>query len=237
MFLLIIASSLFVLLMSARKILKLLFKISLFVLIVLFLFGIAGNVRVSAGSTANDIILSVGNATKEFENSPVPNEFFWGYLYITSSLANLQHTINVHRVSEVSLEKVAFFINSEIIPDFIAKRNKYLFENINRIDQIYPSFTTGTVYGRSFAYFGWWGLFAMYTYSFFFNLAVIISLTKSSNYFVSGVAILNCIMLFNIFDNMFIFSGLVLQLTYPILLGAFSRIRFINKLEAKAISG
>ncbi len=237
MFLLIIASCLFVLLMSARKMLKLLFKISLFLLILLFLFGIAGNVRVSGGdTTANDIILDVGDATRKFEKAPVPDEFFWGYLYITSSLGNLQQTINVHSVPKVSLEKVAAYINSEILPDFIAKRNVYLAKRLENIDQIYPAFTVGTVYGRSYAYFSWWGLFAMYAYLFFFTLIVIRILRKRSDYFVSGIAILNCIMLFNIFDNMFIFSGLVLQLAYPILLGALSKIRFGNNSEGKAIS-
>ncbi|MDB5249670.1 MAG: hypothetical protein JWQ40_4064 [Segetibacter sp.] len=236
MFLLIIASSLFVLLMSAKNILTILFKIFIFLILILFLFGIAGNVRLTRGDSANDIILAVGHATDKFEKSPVPDQFFWAYLYSTSSLGNLQETINAHRVSEPSFEKAALFINSEIFPDFISKRNEYLFKHIEAIDQISASFTVGTVYARSFAYFRWWGMVAMYIYMFLFNLCVIFSLTKSSKYFVTGVAILNCVILFSIFDNMFTFSGLVLQLAYPILFGILSRIRLAHKLNVGAVS-
>ncbi len=236
MFLLILASSLFVLVMSAKNILNIVFKISIFLILVLFLFGIAGNVRLTRGDSANDVILAVGHATDKFEKSPVPDEFFWAYLYTTSSLGNLQETVNSHHISAPSLEKVALFINSEIFPDFISKRNEYLFKRLEQIDQISASFTVGTVYARSYAYFGWWGMAAIYIYMFLFNLVVIFSLTKTSKFFVTGVAILNCMTLFTIFDNMFTFSGLVLQLAYPILFGVVSRIRLIHKPKENNLS-
>ncbi len=236
MFILILASSLFVSLMASKKLMKLMFKMSIFVMLILFLFGIAGNIRVSGGNSANDIILSLGNATEKFEKAPVPNEFFWAYLYITSSVANLQETMNVHRITNPSLEKVFTYINSEILPDFIHKRNEYYFRKIEKIDQISESFTVGTVYARGYAYFGYWGMIAMYFYILFFNFLVLISLDRKSIYFVSGIAILNCIMLFNIFDNMFTFSGLVLQLFFPIVLGLFSRIKVNWMLIPKTVS-
>jgi oligosaccharide repeat unit polymerase len=231
MFLLIIASTLFVVLMSAKKLGKLLFKISVLLLIILFLFGILGNIRVTGGFSANDAILGLGHASKQFSKAPVPNEFFWAYLYTTSSLANLQETVNVHHNLGFSMGKVALFINSEIFPDFISKRNANLFRHIEPIDQISETFTVGTVYARSYAYFGWWGMAVMFLYIITFNMVVIFTLVKQSIFFVTGIAILNCIMLFNIFDNMFTFSGLVLQLTYPILFSAFSKVRF-RRLDA-----
>ncbi len=231
MFLIIIISSLFVLLMAAGKVIKLIFKILFFLLVILFLFGIAGNVRISGNVSADDVILGLGHSTKKFDNSPVPNQFFWGYLYTTSSLGNLQETINDHHIGDFTFEKVALFINSEIFPDFISKRNKFLFKHIEPIDQISASFTVGTVYARSYAYFGWFGMAMMYVYIFVFNFLIIIFLNKRSQFFISGIAILNCIMFFNIFDNMFTFSGTVLQLTYPIIFGALPRIKIVNKFK------
>jgi oligosaccharide repeat unit polymerase len=235
MFLLILASSLFVAIMGSKKIYKLMFRISIVLIVILFLFGFAGNIRVSGGNSANDIIMGIGNATEKFEKSSIPKEFFWAYLYITSPLANLQETIDIHRITPASFDKVPVFINSEILPDFIHKRNESLFKRIEYIDQVSESLTVGTIYGRSFAYYGYWGLTIMFLYILFFNFITILVLSRNSIYFVSGIAILNCIMLFNIFDNMFTFAGLVLQLIYPIVLGAFSRIRF-NSTSIKNLS-
>lgn len=219
MFLLIIASSIFVLLMSSKNLIKLAFKILILLIGLLFLFGIAGNIRVSKGKNANDLILKLGRASRSFKNSIIPKEFFWTYLYTTSPVANLQETLNKHQVSELTVEKVAVFINSDILPDFLAKRNVYLFKQREPIDQISSAFTVGSVYARSCAYFGYLGLVIMFVFGLIFNLVTIAMLNKQSIFFVSGVAILNSITFFSIFDNMFIFAGLVLQLIFPIIFG------------------
>jgi hypothetical protein len=224
-----LASSFFVLFMSSKKLLKLIVRLTIIIIGVLFLFGLAGNVRVTGNKNVNSIILDWGQATENFRNSIIPKEFFWGYLYTTSPLANVQETINHHHITNFSLQKFGTFINRNFLPDFIWKRNVFFIRPYEHVDQISSAFTVGTVYGTSFAYMGWWGIFIMFFYILFFNLVVLLSFSKSSSFFVTGVAILDCIMLFNIFDNMFSFSGLSLQLFYPIFFGLFSNVRFFPK--------
>jgi oligosaccharide repeat unit polymerase len=225
-----LGSSFFVLFMSSKNIRKLILRVSVIIIAILFLFGIAGNVRVTGDQSVNTIILDWGHATNAFRNSIIPKEFFWAYLYITSPLANVQETINHHDITSFSLHKFGTFINRSFLPDFIWKRNIYFIHPYEHVDQISPAFTVGTVYGTSFAYLGWWGVGLMYLYILCFNLFVILTISKRSSFFVTGIAILDCIMLFNIFDNMFSFSGLSLQLIYPIFFGLLSNVRsFPNK--------
>jgi hypothetical protein len=229
MLLLNLASGLFVLLMSARRVRRMILLMLFFVIGILFLFGLAGNIRITQGKSINDVILNLGEATDKFRESDIPKEFFWSYLYITSPLANVQETINKHDISSFSLRKFGTFANKSFLPDFISKRNIYFTEPIEHVDQISVGFTVGTVYGTSYAYLGWWGMYIMYFFLLLFNLFVIVVLSKNSIFFVTGIAILDCIMLFSIFDNMFAFSGLSMQLFYPLVFGILSRVRLKPK--------
>ncbi|MGI8952517.1 MAG: hypothetical protein ACR2FN_13145 [Chitinophagaceae bacterium] len=233
MLLLNLGSSFFVLFMSAEYLRKLIVKVTVFVIAILFLFGIAGNVRLTGNQSVNNIILDWGQATESFRESAVPKEFFWAYLYITSPLANVQETINDHHITAFSFQKFGTFLNRDFLPDFIWKRNVFFLQPVEHVNQIAPAFTVGTVYGTSFAYIGWWGMLLMYFYILFFNLFIILTVSKKSAFFVTGIAILDCIMLFNIFDNMFSFSGLSMQLFYPIVFGVFSNVRFHFKIKVE----
>ncbi|MGN6214224.1 oligosaccharide repeat unit polymerase [Parafilimonas sp.] len=229
MFLTNLGSSFFILFMSSKNLKKLLIKVAVIVIALLFLFGVAGNIRSTRGQTANNVILSLGQATDEFRASAIPKEFFWAFLYITSPLANFQQTINETQTVYFTGHRLGTFINREFIPDFISKRNTYFTTPYEHVHQISASFTVGTVYGRGFAYLRWWGVISMFFFIMVFNFLIIICLNKSSAFFVTGIAILNCIMLFSIFDNMFVFSGLSLQLFYPVVFGLFSKVRFSSK--------
>jgi hypothetical protein len=221
-----LASSFFVLFMATKHLKKLIIKVFIIVIVVLFLFGLAGNIRLSGAQSVNNIILQLGDATQEFRESAVPKEFFWAYLYITSPIANFQQTINDHHITPFSFQKFGTFINRSFLPDFIWKRNVFFIEPVEHVDQISISFTVGSVYGTSYAYMGWWGIVLMFFYIIGFNLFVMVSLAKRSIFFVTGIAILDCIMLLSIFDNMFSFSGLSMQLFYPVLFSLFSNVRF-----------
>lgn len=224
-----LASCFFVLFMSSKNIRKLIVRVAIIIVAVLFLFGLAGNIRVTGDKNVNSIILDLGRATENFRNSSIPKEFFWGYLYITSPLANVQETINNHHITDFSFQKFGTFINRNFLPDFIWKRNVHFIQPYEHVDQVSPAFTVGTVYGTSFAYMSWWGVILMFFFILAFNLFVILSFSKSSSFFITGIAILDCMMLFNVFDNMFSFSGLSLQLFYPIFFGLFSNVRFFPK--------
>jgi hypothetical protein len=191
------------------------------ILIILLLFGISGNVRSGDKNSVdlNDLILTIGDAKPEFVNSPIPKEYFWAYLYISSPLANLQYNIDHNKTYNYSLPNIVNYANSQLNFDFISKRIESYF-GLKHLDimLIDEHLAVATIYSYSFSYLGWLGICITFifimTVTFFYSII----LKPSNVYFATGIAILNTMILFSIFDNMFAFSGLSFQLIYPFLL-------------------
>lgn len=230
-FLLNLSSCLFVYLLSIRKLyFKFAFVLVLLALLLLYLFGIAGNVRImhqkgrTENITSSEIILKIGDAKSSFRESIIPKEYFWAYLYISSPLANLQKTIANSDSADLTFGRLLSFINFEILPDFVSKRiSKYLDVKKMKINQITPALTVGTVYAGSYVYLNWLGLVLMFLFTMLASFSYIILLRRDNVFFITGISILNTLILFNIFSNMFYFSGVSFQLVYPLIFSFFRR--------------
>lgn len=229
MLLMILTSCLFVFLLSLNKLnVKVLLGVILMVLVVFYLFGVMGNLRQTNGRTSSsEYILVTSKATESFKQSVIPEEFIWSYLYISSPLANLQNTI---LKSEGLNNSWSSFFNHDILPDFISKRVGAVLE-IEKKEPILvaPWLTVSTFYARSFVSLGWIGIILMFLFFIGTSLVYVLLLRKKSTYFVTGLAILNCLVLYNTFDNMYMFSGLNLQLVYPLVLSYIRFPRFVLK--------
>jgi len=214
-----LVSGLMVYLMSIKKIkYKIFAYITVLVLILLFLFGVLGNYRLTGGSS-NEYFLEVAEATESFKDSRIPEEYFWSYIYITSPLANLQNNINENKPEHL---RVKDFFLTELIPDFVSKRIAGVFHaERGEISQIAGFLNVGTIYSRSYSLLGWFGIYLMYFFIAGFVLLYIIILKRSNKYYVTGIAILNTFIIFNSFTNMIYFSGISFQLVYPIIFGIF----------------
>ena len=90
-----------------------------FSIVTLFFFGLFGNIRV--GELGVDIT-KVGQASSKFENSGVPTEFFWSYIYMTSPIANLEYNIESTPDKQITFGNVGLLYMSEIIPQFISNK-------------------------------------------------------------------------------------------------------------------
>lgn len=196
-------------------------------IILLFLFGILGSLRVSRESGkpySNDDFLETGQASESFRKSIIPKEFFWTYIYVSSPLANLQHNVNTYPVPPVSMKSFGELFNNELLMDFISKRVNSFFHlqpaNDNRIP---GPFNVSTVYSRSFSYLGWLGMFVTTLVLVAFPWLYHKFLPAHSPFFLTGLAILCTIYLFLAFDNTLRFTGLSFQLVYPLLLHYGSR--------------
>jgi hypothetical protein len=124
---------------------KRIFIIFISSVLVLYLFGVAGNIRTQTALTSlgkvdkdgnpvyapeaitnddmpysSDVILSMGNASDIFRG-PVPGEFFWSYLYVTSPLSNLQYNINITH-PPFTYDNFNLVVVNETMFDFISKR-------------------------------------------------------------------------------------------------------------------
>lgn len=199
-------------------------KVIISMFAILFVFGALGNIRTEQTyQTSEDesIILRIGQATQSFKNSSIPSEFFWAYIYASSPLANLQATVN--RVSssntQISIADVIGFVNNEILPDFISKRINEISGNAKVSSTLIDSqLTVSTVYAGSCAQLHWVGMMLMALVIFSFPTIYTSRLKKQNQFALTGLAMLNSLYLFLIFDNMFAFSGLSVQLVYPLLL-------------------
>lgn len=212
-------------------------------LFILYLFGVAGNLRTmyalntmtemanpdnpdpDMAEYSNDVILELGNASDVFDRA-VPGEFFWSYLYLTSPLANLQYNINITN-PPFTMYNFYLVVVNETMFDFISKRLDVLHKGFARKTPvlIIDALTVCTTLAGSYASAGWGGMF--YLMLFLWLLPVFYLLLISKNPLaVIGVSTLCTVYLFSIFDNMFVLSGLTMQIFYPIILMKIQKIRF-----------
>lgn len=181
-------------------------------------FGIVGNLRTDADQES-DIILTIGQASQKFKDAGIPNSFFWGYVYLSSPLANLQNTINDSNLH--SRDPVAEFIIGELLPDFVSKRLWDVFEiNKSSVTRVTEELTASTIYTRSYASLGWPGPAFMYL-----ALSTLIGLyvfaIKNNPFKLPALALLNTLVFFCIFDNMIAFTGMIGQLFWPLVMPLF----------------
>lgn len=201
----------FVFLQLKRLNFKNLFYICIAIILVLYLFGYLGNIRVPGN---DEVILRIGKASQSFLESIIPKEYFWAYLYISSTLANLQN--NIYLNDSNNNEYFLFFIR-EIMPRIITK---YITQDYAEANLISPALTTGTMYSQAYSFLGWTGMIIIYIYMVIF-INIVLNLLKraSSLFYVTGIAILNTMILLNVFDNMLVFSGTILPLSYVFIFG------------------
>lgn len=192
------------------------------VVVIFYLFGVMGNLRVTNEahkSYSPDDFLNTGQATASFRNSFVPPEFFWAYIYSTSPLANVEENIRTNSPDTITGATFLQWFNSEVMWDFISKRlNAAIGVTRKEIATVPGPFNATTVYAGSFTYLGFAGLALMAIVILAIPLLYVRILPPPSPFFLTGLAILNTIFLFMIFDNTIRFSGVSFQIVYPILL-------------------
>lgn len=223
----------------SRKIInkKIIVGIVSFSLVGLYLFGLMGNYRSNelndSGYNKSDYILSVGEASDGFSESIIPKPFFWGYLYISSPLANFQKNVDNHSV-DITLDNFRKFVTVEIIPDFISKRiSKTYFEDAQKdVELIKRELVVGTFYMGPYYYLGFLGVALIFIYMISICSIYIYLLKDSKEFFVVGMAMLCNIIALNTFSNILSFSGMCFQLVFPVLFYIVNKykhkLRFLN---------
>ena len=192
------------------------------ILIVLLGFGYLGDIRSSnqydKEGKINNIILTLGQAKPSFVNSSVPTAFFWSYIYISSPLANLQ--FNINSATPIYDEHHALgYLNYELMFDAVSKRTGDLLDiPLPPNYQVAPYLTVSTIYAKSYSQLGWFGMSITFVVLMFLCLLYLLILRPANPFFATGIAILNTLVLFCLFDNMISFTGLSFQLVYPLLL-------------------
>ena len=186
----------------------------------LFLFGVLGSLRSSREANEpynNENFMDVGKATESFRKTGIPKEYFWAYIYVTSPLANLQYNLNEHPEPVVNANTIFWTGVNEFLPDFITKRIHVLRGTQPAKEwRIGYSFTVHTVYSRAYSYSGWVGMTMMALFVLSVPWIYMKVIKQESDFFITGWAILCTMYFFMSFENTFRFTGLSLQLAYPI---------------------
>lgn len=207
--------------------------ITISVLVMFFLFGVLGSLRVSREANEpynNENFMDTGKATASFRRSFVPKEYFWTYIYVSSSLANLQYNIKERPKPTVNASTVALTAVNECLPDFITKRIHTLRGTEPAKEyRIGYSFNVSTVYSRAYSYSGWPGMILMAAFILVFPWLFTVVIKPESDFFITGWAILCTMYFFMSYDNTFRFTGLSFQLVYPVVFALFEK--YFHKLE------
>ena len=197
------------------------------IIILFFLFGAMGTMRVSREIKRpydRSLVYEVGNATPSFQKSIIPSEFFWGYLYITSPLANLQYNI-VNTQPKLNFENFFLLLNNEVLPDAISKRITAQFNLPKKQNhQIAENLNASTVFSGSFTYWGWAGVLLIFSFLLAIPFLFRFLGLAESPLLITFLAMVNTLYLFLIFDNMISFTGFSFQLVYPVLLSWLNKI-------------
>lgn len=188
----------------------------------LYAFGVAGDNRMKALGYGgdNNRILILGKASKDFETSIIPNEFFWSYLYISSPIANLQYKDNTY----VDNNFISTYLLSTVIPDAISKRiNEYNGGGISNDRLLDENLNVSSMYGASMQLMHYEGSIFTFIYYLFFTTIAIIFCSK--RFRLAMFAVLSIMSILAIFDNLLHLSGFIMQ---PIILLVFGRITLRN---------
>lgn len=191
--------------------LSLLVKLFLGGILFFWVFGLIGNIRESQSREDDTYILRIGGASQEYIDTGLPNELYWGYLYIVSPLGNLQNIISKKIVNDSEYSSYDCIVDS-FLPDFLAKRlkgsstvdtNKYL---------VVEALNASTIFYQIYYGLGWLGMFLMLFYSvgIYFLFAKVVG--YSSRYYLTGESVIVSTFLLSFFNNMWYYTSLSILL-------------------------
>lgn len=180
----------------------------LFVILGLYVFGGLGNLR--HGGTWNDssYIFFYG----QISNYPkwLPTQFAWSYLYITTSLNNL----NLSILSNSCKPSFAGYLGT-FFPDFISKR---LFgDSIVATNLIDINFNTATCYSPPYMNGGIIGMYFQFIYIIALSLLIIFKFRGRKDCHMITLAFMNIIFIFMFFTPTLSVSSISFPIAYSIL--------------------
>lgn len=196
-------------LMHCKNIKKSVLGLIFATLLVLFGFGVLGNLRTDVKGV-NNIILQFGEATDEFEASWIPKEFFWPYIYVSSPIANAQLMMDKSD-NDLNLTDLTSFAIFEMTPELLSKRIQAEGLQEKEMDKILYAFNVASVYGMSAKYVSWLGPIILYVFWILFVIITIGLIPKHSPFYPIVIVSVSIITIMNTFDNMFVFMGLIPQ--------------------------
>lgn len=201
---------------------KRILKVVFFILCLMYVFGVAGDLRSKAQTGDSDFsitnIMNATQASSSFESNSFLSPFYWAYLYISSPVANFQKTVNVYATHNET-NGISKFTIYEILPDIVGKRIAALAgydEDYSPLARVIDFLTVGTIFADSFVFVGWFGPIILMLLFLITPIVFLSACPKNYIFFVQFSICTNLLILCT-FSNMLVYSTLSLQLFYPLL--------------------
>ena len=194
-----------------------------------FGFGIMGQYRSASGN--EKYVYQIFGANSRFHEANISSAYLWMYIYIASPLANLQKTINENPVIQNDFK--GLLIN-EMLNEVVSKRINYNSGDVSNNYRIAPYLTVGSIYFAPYNNSGWFGMISIFLFLLFYIIVYRLLLIIFPRFNLTGIAILNSLILLCLFDNM-LKEAFAITLVYPILFDIASKIRMINVKNIKSI--
>lgn len=186
------------------------FKCMVILMIVLFLFGVAGNIRQGYSWSDSSYIVKLGKFSN-FNSKNILASYAWAYIYIVQAMFNFNYNVEIENVKYNYLHYV-----KQYIPDFINKRF-YPKESPN-IKLVFDSFNTSIGFVGSYVSGGMIGVIIMYLIFTLLLLFILEIFPIKSLWSLFLYLVIDAIIVFFFFTNSWQYSGMSFQLVYPILM-------------------
>lgn len=189
------------------------------VVVVLYLFGGLGNLRQGYEWNDSSAFFRLCNINDKYPTW-LPTQFSWGYMYITISLANLNHNIaNQMYFNDINGYSLA------LVPDFIVKR--FMNEEVEQhAILLNKALTTATGYSVPYEYGGLIGIYLMFLFMVIFFLVLINDKNIKTKYRMSVLSNIAIIMVLFFFTNGISKSAISFPMFFPIV-ASFMRFKVV----------
>ena len=199
-----------VFLLSRKRIGKMmLLKLSAAFLLILYLFGLTGNLRLN--DPDGEYIMEIGGATDSFKDSKIPTEFFWSFLYIATPIGNLQNTIDSKVIYDPDETGPTALLANAILPKFIGKRLEVKMDDEEKY-RVVNALIVGTTYFEPYIIWGWWGMIVVFIVMMLYCIIMLRLIPVDSIFNVPLLCVLSTMTFFSLFDNMIVFMAIFPQL-------------------------
>lgn len=186
--------------------LKNILKIGILGIIMLYLFGISGNIRHYYKWNDTTIMKEIAKINT---SQNLLDPFLWSYVYITSPLGNLQYNFNK---IEPSYNKKNF-IYENLLPNTITEKLRY---KKTESKLMTPALTVSTAYINSYLTYGKIGMYISFGIYILCEI-VYLFIIRKTKYYIIGLGLIGMLNILTIFDNLFILMGFSFALFYPVI--------------------
>lgn len=222
-----ILSALYIILVSNDNLKKTIIKIALTSIAILYLFGVVGDFRNSGGG--ENYFVRLAGANDNFYKSNIPTPFFWGYIYFSSPLANVQNMIDTRGRVVPQKEGLGNLFYNNLTPGIIKRRlgmdDVYKAVTTDTSHLIVEELNVGGIYYGAYGSFKWLGVIIVFLYYIFVISFSIYLIPNNSVLKLPVIVILVLITFMSIFSNPFGGDGFIPQLIIAMIAARSSKFR------------